>query len=351
MTHRLRLAVAGTGFFSQFHFDSWARLPIDLKGICSLDEETARRTASSYGDPDTYTCFETMLDETKPDLVDIITPPPTHYQFASLAIDRNIPVICQKPFCTSSSEARKLADQASEAGVPLIVHENFRFQPWYRKIAELLSSELVGDVYTVYFFLRPGDGQGPDAYLARQPYFQKQERFLIRETAVHLIDVFRFLMGEVVSVTADLRRLNPCIAGEDAGTVIFRMENGVRCIFDGNRLADHPATNRRLTMGELAIEGSAGTLRLNGDGNILMRSHGSNCWEEIAYQWNDSGYAGDCVHAFQSHALDHIRDGRPVENTAQAYLANLLIEETVYAANGLGQTIELNGAKDKVRVD
>lgn len=38
-------------------------------------------------------------------------------------------------------------------------------------------------------------------------------RFLIHETGVHLVDVFRYLLGEVAAVTASLHRRNPCIAG------------------------------------------------------------------------------------------------------------------------------------------
>ena len=49
----------------------------------------------------------------------------------------------------------------------------------------------------VAFRLRPGDGQGPRAYLDRQPYFQTMPRLLVVETAIHWIDTFRFLMGEV----------------------------------------------------------------------------------------------------------------------------------------------------------
>ena len=53
------------------------------------------------------------------------------------------------------------------------------------------------------FRLRTGDGQGPDAYLSRQPYFQKMEHFLVHETAVHWIDTFRFLLGDINAVYAD----------------------------------------------------------------------------------------------------------------------------------------------------
>ena len=76
--------------------------------------------------------------------------------------------------------------------------------------------------------------------------------FLVRETAVHFIDTFRFLMGEVRAVTARLRRLNPVIAGEDSGLLIFEFDDARTGLFDGNRLNGHPATHLRRTMGEAA---------------------------------------------------------------------------------------------------
>ena len=86
--------------------------------------------------------------------------------------------------------------------------------------------------------------------------------FLVRETAVHFIDTFRFLMGEVRAVTARLRRLNPVIAGEDSGLLIFEFDDARTGLFDGNRLNGHPATHLRRTMGEMWLEGERGVMRL-----------------------------------------------------------------------------------------
>jgi len=82
-----------------------------------------------------------------------------------------------------------------------------------------------------------------DAYLERQPYFREMDNFLIHETGVHYIDVFRYLFGEPASLSAELQRLNPAIAGEDSGHFIFYYDNGLRVHFDGNRLLDHAAVN------------------------------------------------------------------------------------------------------------
>ena len=101
--------------------------------------------------------------------------------------------------------------------------------------------------------------QGPDTDLARFP---------AHETAIHPIDTFRYLMGEVAAVTADPRRINPAIAGADAGLIPFTLANGARGLFDGNRLADLAADNRRLATGEMTVEGSRGTLGPDGFGAV-----------------------------------------------------------------------------------
>lgn len=337
----LRVACVGAGYFSQFQYEAWHRLDVDLAAICNKTEANAQKIADSYNIGQVFTDFEKMLDNVKPDLVDIITPPSTHVAYIELAAARGIPVICQKPFTPSLKEAEYATKLMEDAGAMLVIHENFRFQPWYSEIKRTLEADTLGDLYQVTFRLRPGDGQGPEAYLARQPYFQEMERFLVHETAIHLIDVFRYLFGEMRSVTAALRRLNPAIKGEDAGMMLFEFENGAAGVFDGNRLADHPAKNRRLTMGEMMLEGSKASLRLNGDGGLFLRRHGEDQEREIAYSWQDRNFGGDCVFALQRHVLEHLRDGKPLMNRARDYLTNIRIEEAAYSSSELGKRVTL----------
>ena len=98
--------------------------------------------------------------------------------------------------------------------------------------------------------------------------------FLVRETAVHFIDTFRYLMGEVRAATARLRRLNPVIAGEDSGLLIFEFDDERKGLFDGNRLNDHVANNPRRTMGEMWLEGERGVVRLDGEARLWWKPHG-----------------------------------------------------------------------------
>jgi len=330
----VRVATVGTGYFSRFQYRAWARITeVALVGVCNRTLAAAEVVASEFGIPSAFNNLGTMLDTVKPDLLDIITPPETHLDAIRQAAARGIDVICQKPFCQTLAEAREAMRIANSAGIKVVIHENFRFQPWHRELKRLLTSGLLGQVYQATFRLRPGDGQGPSAYLERQPYFQKMPRFLVHETAIHLIDTFRFLFGEVEGVFGSLRKLNPVVAGEDAGLVILHMQDDICCLFDGNRLSDHKAGNRRLTMGEMLIEGANGVLSLDGDGVIQFRAHGANAASTINYAWNDLDFGGDCVYALQRHVIDSRLGHLTVENTGDDYLRNIQVEEAIYASH------------------
>lgn len=331
MIDKVRVAVAGAGYFAQFHYDAWSRMPqAELVALADVNREQADSTAIKFSVPRVFDDLDEMLAETSPDLLDIVLPPKHHAGAIELACASGVHAICQKPFCGGLDQATVMAARAHDAGILLVVHENFRFQPWYRELARGLAAGDVGVPRQITFRLRPGDGQGERAYLDRQPYFQTMPRFLIHETGIHFVDTFRYLMGEIDAVCADLRRLNPAIRGEDAALVQFRFADNSRGLFDGNRLIDHAANNRRLTMGEMWLEGDGGTLRVDGDGRIFLRSHGSNDEHGLEFTSPATGFGGDSVKATQQHVVDHLLTGTPLENDATSYLVNQLIEEAIY---------------------
>lgn len=337
-----RVAVIGAGYFSQFHLHGWQNQPdIDVVAVCDADLAKAQQRAEQFGAQHAFSSTTELFNLTDLDLIDIVTPPSSHEVLVREAVSRGVAVICQKPFALSYSQACALTQHAEQNAVPLIIHENFRFMPWYREIHSLLASGLLGRLHQVAFRLRPGDGQGPDAYLARQPYFQHMPRFLVAETAVHFIDTFRYLCGEVKSVTAQLRKLNRQIAGEDAGLIFFEFDDGMAGLFDGNRLNDHVADNPRRTLGELWIEGERGVLRLNGDAQLHFKPHHGTERLMSYDRGNDAQFGGGACQALQRHVVDRLRLGLEPENTARSYLRNLFIQEAVYASHVQGRRIEL----------
>jgi predicted dehydrogenase len=341
---RLRVAVAGAGYFAQFHLDGWRRIPgVELVGVCDPEKDKAQALAARFGVPRAFGALPEMLESSGADLLDIVAPPASHAALLGEAVRRGLATVCQKPFGRSYAEARELTGLAGRAGIMLAVHENFRFMPHFREMKRWVDAGGLGALHSIAFRLRPGDGQGPQAYLSRQPSFQKMPRFLVFETAIHFIDTFRFLVGEVEAVTARLRRLNPVIAGEDAGILVFEFAGGATGLFDGNRLNDHVAANPRRTMGECWLEGEAGVLRLDGDARLWWKPHQQPETEHAYDRGRDDTFGGGACDLLQAHVARHLREGAPLENAAEAYLPNMRILEAAYASHAAGRRIEIAG--------
>lgn len=314
----MRGVLIGAGFFAGFHAEAWRRTPgAALVGVADLDAARARAFAERHGVAESSDDVEDLLHRLRPDFVDLATRPDVRLPIVALAARLQIPVLCQKPLADTWQQARRLVGLCEEAGTRLIVHENWRFQPWFRECARLVQDGAVGQPLVVSFRMRTGDGRGEQPY-AVQPYFRTMKRFLIHETCVHFIDTFRFLMGEIVEVSCRVARFNPRITGEDATWIHLCFSSGARGHIDANRLTGpHPAP---VAFGETRIEGESGTLRIDGEGRIWIGGAGGA--PESLHSWSApaEGYKGDSVRAFQEHAIAALRGGAPAETEGNDYL-------------------------------
>ncbi len=340
----LRGMCIGAGYFSQFHFDAWQRIPeVEIVAICDSDEAKASRAVESFAAAEACNDAVAAIERLELDFVDIITPPPSHLGLVEAAARRSVAVICQKPLAPNFSTAREIVTTAERHAARLMVHENFRFQPWHREIKRLIDAGAIGaKLHNIYFRCRPGDGWGDDAYLARQPYFRHMPRFLVHETGVHFIDTFRFLAGEmsgeIVDAHAVLRRLNPAIRGEDAALLTFRFAGGATGVWDANRCNESNADDPRYTFGEMLVEGSGGSVRLHDDGRITVQPLGEP-EREHEYSHVRRGFGGDCVYFTQRHFVDRLLDGQPFETSGRDYLNTLAVQEACYRSASLNRPI------------
>lgn len=337
-----RIAMVGAGYFAQFQVEGWRDAGAPVAALCDQEAARAQALAAKFGVANCYTDTIAMLDQERPSLLDVVLPPAAQEPIVRAALERGIPTICQKPFGIDLAEAEAMTALAEKAGVALVIHENFRFTPWFREVHRLLGSGHFGRVYGASFRLRPGDGQGPRAYLDRQAYFQTMPKLLVRETAVHFIDAFRYLLGEVRAVTARLRRLNPAIAGEDSGLIIFEFDDERTGLFDGNRLSSHVAHDPRRTLGEMWVEGENGVMRLDGNARLWWQAHGAAETEHVYDQGTAGAFGGACG-ALQAHVLAHLRHGAPLQNSARDYLTNLHVEAAVYHSHATGLRVSMAG--------
>lgn len=335
-----RIAVIGSGYFAQFHVQGWQAAGAKVVGLCDIDISRAKALAERFSIDKVYSDALALMDRGMVDVVDVVLPPIAQAPVVQMSLARHIPTVCQKPFGINIVQAQSLTAEAERHCTPLVIHENFRFSPWFRECKRLIDTGHFGRLHGIMFRLRTGDGQGPDAYMDRQPYFQKMPQLLIRETGVHYVDTFRYLMGDVMAVTARLRRLNPHIAGEDSGLVIFEFAEDRQGLFDGNRLNDHPADNPRTTMGEMWLEGERGVMRLDGNARMWWKPHNSSESEHVYPKGTEGPFGGACT-ALQGHVLAHLQLGAPLENDARNYLEVLRVQEAIYLSHASGKRVSL----------
>lgn len=336
MKTSLKGVIVGAGYFSRFQYEAWNRLPeVTIIANCNRSVDKAEAFAEEFEIPRSYPVdeFRKMLEVEQPDFVDIITPPETHFDLCKIAIEAGVAIICQKPLAPTWDETRELVNLIETSKVRCMVHENWRWQPWYREIKSLIDSGVIGEVFHCNVLTRLGDGWGDDAYLARQPFFREYERLFIFETGVHFLDTFRFLFGEVESIFAKIARRNPVIKGEDSALLVCSCESGVTAVLDANRYNECEAGNPRYTFGTVRVEGSKGHLELDLDGAIRIKKLGEDSYLHD-FTPSREGFAGDCVYNIQRHFVDRMLDGGEFESTVTDYLKSVRLVEMAYRSAG-----------------
>lgn len=332
MSTRLKGICVGAGYFSQFHLEAWSKLEhAEILAVCDASPEKAEDARSRYQIARAYSAddYAAMLDREQPDFVDIITPPSTHHALCQLALERGIHVICQKPLAPDLDGARALAELAEKASARFMVHENFRWQPWYREAKRLMEDGWLGEFYHFNMLQRLGDGWGEDAYLDRQPFFRDYPRLYLFETGIHFLDTFRFLFGEASTVYARTAQRNPVIQGEDSALLICEFATGGTAILDANRYNESGAENPRFTFGRFRLEGSRGHLEMDETGKMVTKLLGEPAVTHD-YPLTRKGFAGDCVHALQAHFIESVLNDQPFESEVGDYMRSVELMELAY---------------------
>jgi len=337
---RTALAVVGCGFFAQNHLHAWIDLApkgVDIVAVCDVDEAKARAAADKFGVKSWYKDAETMFREQKLDLVDIVTRVETHRNVVGQAIRHRVPTIVQKPFGPDLATCRAMADEAQKAGVFLAVHENFRFQVPMRKIKDLLRAGAIGTPSWGRVSFRTGY----DIYRG-QPYLAKEERFVLIDLGVHVLDLARVLLGEAEHLSAELQRRNPNVSGEDTATMLLKHRSGavsiVECTYESRRLPDiFPETL-------LEIEGPKGAIILKPGSALDVTIGGKTTTYDVdapVLRWAERPWhiIQESVLATCDHILESLRAGRAADTSALDNVRTFGLVEAAYEAAGSGRAV------------
>jgi predicted dehydrogenase len=328
----IRVALAGAGMISHYHLIGWRNAGasrVKLVAVYDPDRARAETRAREFGIPKVYDKPDAMLDQEGIDALDVASPRETHAFWVEAAAARGIDVLCQKPMTPTLEESQSLARRVA-GKVRLMVHENWRFRPWYREIKKWIAAGEIGDITACQMALLSSgllpDASGRRPALVRQPFMADEPRMLIAETLIHHIDTVRWLVGPLRVVSARASRAVPEVKGESLATILMETSAGVPVTVMGTMAA--PGFPSR-TGDRLELIGRTATATLEATELQLRgpKPRHQSYDHDVGYQASFDGVI--------AHFVDCLATGAPFETDPVDNLETLRLVEHAYWAAGI----------------
>ncbi|PDO09335.1 MAG: dehydrogenase [Candidatus Reconcilbacillus cellulovorans] len=286
--NEIRIGMIGYKFMGKAHSHAYRDLtmffpdaprPV-MKVICGRDRDGVAQAARQFGWEDTATDWRDVVRRPDVDLIDINAPSDVHKEIAIEAVRAGKHVFCEKPLALSLADARDMLAEAEKAGVRHMVGFNYRFAPAVQLARRLIRDGRLGRIYHVRAWFLQDWPVDPDF-----PLVWRFDRSVAGSGAhgdlgAHLIDLMRFLVGEieeVVGMSETFVRERPLPAAmtglsgraaadgpkapvtvDDATLFLARFSCGALGSFEATRFAPgHRCTNA------FEINGSLGSVRFD----------------------------------------------------------------------------------------
>jgi len=336
---KLKIAVFGTGFWSQFQIGAWQEFPeVEVVVLYNRTLEKAKAVAERFGIQYYYDDPEQIFLNHEVDVIDIITDVDTHCRFVEMAAKYGKHVITQKPMAPSLAIAERMMAVTKEAGVKYYCHENYRWQPQFRRVKEILDSGIIGKPYRC-----KSNFNTAFPLFETQPFLAELEQFALTDQGSHQFDVLRFLFGEPESLYCITQQINPTIKGEDVATTMIKMKSGVVCeqeISFSSRLEREifPQTL-------LLIEGSKGSVKIEADFIIKTTTKEGTKTETITipkYTWDHPRLSVEppSIVACNGDITNDILNKGRAETTGDDNFKTVQIVFGAYESAGTGRVFE-----------
>lgn len=339
---RLRFGIAGAGFWTPFQLNGWLEIPgLQCVGITNRTRSRAESLAQSFSIPRVFDSPEEMIAAGELDFLDIITAVESHPHLVELAARHHLPVVCQKPMAASLAEAESMVQACVQAGVPLFINENWRWQAPIREVKRLLDAGLIGSPFRARISFITGF-----PVFDNQPFLRALPQFILADLGSHLLDVARFLVGEARTVFCHTQRVHPDIAGEDAATVLLRTAGGATVLMEmayaGNFIEDDCFPQTRIF-----IESPHGSLELLPGYSIHITTKAGTEKLRVPpprFSWADPRY--EVVHSSivpcQQNLADALRGAAPAETTGEDNLRTVRLVFAAYESARTGMPVALD---------
>ncbi len=273
----IKVAVIGTKFMGRAHANAYHQaraffalpiLPV-LSLACGTNAEETRKFAEKFGFAQYTTDWEEALGLDL-DLVDISAPNDLHAPIAIAAARAKKAVFCEKPLARNLKEAKEMLKAVEEAGVPHMVCFNYRFFPAIQLAKKFISDGALGELRQFHALYLQDWGLSPGLPLTWRFQRDKAGSGALGDTAVHIVDLARFLVDEIAEVTGMLTTFIPerplpqggigKVTVDDTAAFLARFPTGATGIFETTRVA----LGRKNFM-HLEVNGSRGSLYWNAE--------------------------------------------------------------------------------------
>ncbi|SEO73037.1 Gfo/Idh/MocA family protein [Paenibacillus sp. OV219] len=219
----LRIGIAGTGWFGRMHAEKLAAMEgISVSAFCGTSLEKAETAARPYGDARGYDSIEAMLDDRKLDAVYICTPPFAHGEIELALVERDIPFLVEKPIGVDEETPSRIRQAIADKGLLTSVGYHFRYMDSTGLAKELLAGR------TPLMALGQWMGSMPGVYWWRN---METSGGQFVEQTTHIVDLMRYLLGEVNEVYAaygsrHMSGVEEGVTVPDVGTVTMKLASG-----------------------------------------------------------------------------------------------------------------------------
>ncbi len=336
----LRGALIGCGFFAVNQMHGWRNVEgATIVAICDTNSDRLNAIGDQFAVTARYVDARDMLEAERPDFVDIATTVPSHRALVELAASLKIPVICQKPFALNIADAKAMVAACVTAEVPLMVHENFRWQSAIMKVKEVIASGTIGKL----FWGRVSFRSAYDVFLG-QPYLAEGKRFIVEDLGIHALDVARFLLGNAENVSSRITRINPKIKGEDVATMLLDHGAGVTSIVDCSYATRQEVEAFPETL--IEVDGDMGSLRLSQGYKLSVTTASGTRHEDVSppllpgasRPWHN---IQESVVLIQQHWVDCLKCGREPDTSGLDNIQTFALVEAVYESARTGKTVSI----------
>lgn len=323
----LRVGLIGAGMVSRHHLLGWqaAQASATVVAIADPVQANARARASEFGIDAVFADALTMMESVALDAVDIVSPRETHVELVRLAAARGLAILCQKPLAPTLAEAVDLVGSLSTR-TRLMVHENWRFRPYYRQVAQWLRDDVIGMPRMAQMTMLSSGLVANDAgklpALERQPFMAAEPRMLVNELMIHHLDVLRFLLGPLEVLSARLRRYCTDIVGEDSALIHLQSAGGALVtVLASMAAAGYPSN----TIDRFEVTGERGSIQLR-DYSLTRTGAMSASKHYDPAESYQAAYDRTIA-----HFIDALASGAPFETDPNDNLQTLRLVEDVYA--------------------